>query len=106
MLRYSRVISRIDRNLKSSEQLEAKSILELIGCSAFPVKKQEIEHCIMIQPGDLDLHQDHKMIRSMNELCGPIIEFQDDFVHFVHFTVKEQVFSHCICHFEPIANGT
>ena len=60
-----------------------------MGCSLLPVTKQEIEQAITIRPGDRDLCEDGRLFRSFDELCGPIVEIQDNIVHFVHFTVKE-----------------
>jgi hypothetical protein len=60
-----------------------------IGCSPVPIKIQELSFAL-----SLDIDREGELPRSESllnivRLCGPIVETSDDYVYFVHFTVKE-----------------
>lgn len=43
----------------------------------------------MICEDDSSLAAERKILKSVGQICGPIIEFDGDFVHYVHFTARE-----------------
>ena len=54
-----------------------------------PLKIQEIEQALVVSREGVK--GDVKVIAALNmpKICGPIVEVVDDYVRFVHFTVKE-----------------
>lgn len=87
--RYGRIVGRLVRQLGPRELLEARKILEWIGCSLVPIKRNELELALRIEPGARTFAYKQKLIRDIVHLCGPIIEYQGDVFQFVHFTAKE-----------------
>ena len=72
---------------------KTRNILGWIGCSPTPLTIQELEQALMV-----DIENVQSSVRvssSLNiiELCGPIVEVVDEYVQFVHFSVKEYVAS-------------
>jgi len=49
--RYDRIVGRLARQLGPRELLEARKILEWIGCSLVPIRKNELELALRIEPG-------------------------------------------------------
>jgi hypothetical protein len=51
--------------------------------------RHELEQALVINPEQPD--QEPRVNSELNvvEFCGPIVEVIDDYVQFVHFTVKE-----------------
>ena len=43
----------------------------------------------MIREEDRSLVTERKILQNIGQICGPIIEFDGDFVSYVHFTAKE-----------------
>ncbi|KAI0442379.1 NACHT domain protein [Xylaria telfairii] len=89
---YGRILKRIN-SLDSIPREKARRILGWIGCSPTPLRVPEIQQALTIHLNDT---QNTKRVRgSLNlvRICGPIVELVDDYVHFVHFTVKEYIFS-------------
>lgn len=43
----------------------------------------------MIGEDDSSLAAERKILKSIGKICGPIIEFDGDFVQYVHFTARE-----------------
>ena len=43
----------------------------------------------MIHEEDNSLAIERKILQNIGRICGPIIEFDGDFVSYVHFTAKE-----------------
>lgn len=68
---------------------KARKLLGWIGSSLTPLTIQEIEQALTIRMDDAD--GDGRVIARLNpvQICGPILEVVDDYVQFVHFTVKE-----------------
>ena len=71
------------------ERLEARRILEWIGCATFSLRKEELLQAIVIKPNEYGFRKSRKAFRDILKLCGPIIEIENDVVQFVHFTAKE-----------------
>jgi hypothetical protein len=70
---------------------KARKILGWVGCTPASLTIQEIEQALTISPNDMQGNL--KVLASLNivKICGPIVEIIDDYVQFVHFTVKELV---------------
>ena len=85
---YGRIIARIE-NLQLGEQNYAKRILAWVSCSRVKPRTQEIIQALMIDDDDRSLAVERKILKSIGKICGPIIEFDGDFVHYVHFTARE-----------------
>jgi hypothetical protein len=68
---------------------KARKLLGWIGISLKPLTIQEVEQALTIRMDDVD--GDVRVIARLNpvRVCGPILELVDDYVQFVHFTVKE-----------------
>ena len=43
----------------------------------------------MIREEDSSLVTERKILQSIGQICGPVIEFDGDFVSYVHYTAKE-----------------
>ncbi len=74
----------------TTERQKARNVLGWVGCSPAPLTIYEIEQALLVS----DDPQRRARISSRLDvvrLCGPIIEVVDDYVQFVHFTVKESV---------------
>lgn len=44
---------------------------------------------LAIEPGQQDFTKGRKQFHDIRRMCGPIIEFHDGNIQFVHFSVKE-----------------
>ncbi|KAL4809144.1 hypothetical protein BDV18DRAFT_151222 [Aspergillus unguis] len=89
---YARVLARIEK-LRPHIRDKARAVLGWVGCAPTPLTIQEIQHVLSIRPGDLEPSKPVSAKPNLNHLCGPIVEVVDDRVEFVHFTVKEYIFS-------------
>lgn len=85
---YGRILARIE-NLQPGEQSYARSILAWVSCSRVPPRKQEIVQAFMIHEGDNSIVTERRVLRTIGQICGPIVEFDGDLVSYVHFTAKE-----------------
>ncbi|KAH0543142.1 hypothetical protein FGG08_002487 [Glutinoglossum americanum] len=90
---YQRIVARIEKQLGSNERYSAKAILGWMASAQVGVRKEELEHALMIRPGDKKLDRENRVLKDMIELCGPILEVRGETVVFVHYTVKEYFFS-------------
>lgn len=87
-LRYSRIIQRLDSLPPSLTEL-SRRVLGWIGCSPTPLKIQELS-CALSVNSSFDRQTSHaEGLLNVVRLCGPIVEISGDYVHLVHFTVKE-----------------
>ena len=77
------------KDLQPREQSCARTILAWVSCSRVTLRKQEIVQALMIHEDDSSLVTERKILQSIGRICGPIIEFDGDFVFYVHFTAKE-----------------
>ncbi|KAL2818731.1 hypothetical protein BDW59DRAFT_165392 [Aspergillus cavernicola] len=103
---YARVLSRINKLRPPLIREKARKILGWVGCSPTPLALQEIEQALTIRPGSLEPERRVSVSPNLNRLCGPIIEVIDGYLHFVHFTVKEYLFSPDIKDHIDLANAT
>ncbi len=95
-VRYGRILLRIQKKLAPKQQAQARQTLQWVGCAISPLTRKELDFALAIRPGDTTVIADRKSLQDVVQLCGPVIEFVDDFVVFVHFTVKEQVPSYLV----------
>ncbi|KAI0434477.1 NACHT domain protein [Xylaria sp. FL1042] len=93
---YGRILGRINKLDNPVLKKKARLILGWIGCSPTALTVQEIQQALSINiedPGQIrSVHGNLDLVR----ICGPIVEHVDDYVQFVHFTVKGYIFSSCI----------
>ncbi|KAH0544732.1 hypothetical protein FGG08_001099 [Glutinoglossum americanum] len=86
---YERILTRIDKKLGPNMRLTAREILEFLSCSRRSPRLAEIKHALTIRVNDTCFNKNQILMRSLLEICGPIIEIRDGFVYWVHFTAKE-----------------
>jgi hypothetical protein len=86
---YSRVLARVNNLDPPALKYKARKILGWIGCSPVPLTIQEIQQALIINLDDREGKT--RILGPLNivKVCGPIVEVVDDYVQFVHFTVKE-----------------
>ncbi|KAI5867325.1 NACHT domain protein [Durotheca rogersii] len=103
---YSRILKRINSLDRDTMRERARMILGWIACSPTPLTVQEIQQAWSIDPENPEytsgIHGNLNLVR----ICGPIVEVIDDYVQFVHFTVKEYLFSSKISGFIDINRAT
>jgi len=59
-------------------------------CSFKPLKPDDIKKLLAIQVGDTFLDGRRKLLKRLEELCGPLLDLdRDGNVHIVHYTAKE-----------------
>ncbi|KAK7976663.1 Short chain dehydrogenase sol3 [Apiospora arundinis] len=89
---YNRVLSRVN-NLGSRDKIKARQILGWVACSPTPISTQELIHALAINMNHPEKRLELVGSFDFVRLCGPIIEVNDNYVQFVHFTVKEYITS-------------
>ncbi|KAK0630428.1 hypothetical protein B0T17DRAFT_607368 [Bombardia bombarda] len=93
---YERVLARVNSLPSEIARKRARNILGWIGCSPKPLSIRELEQALEVDtPYGDNGSKRSSSIGTLNvvDLCGPIIEVVDEYVHFVHFTVVEYMFS-------------
>ncbi len=88
---YARILSRVNSLPSASAKTKARNILGWVGCCPTPLTIQELDQALMVDVDNLDSSVRGSSNLNIVELCGPIVEVVDDYVQFVHFTVKEYV---------------
>jgi len=94
MCRYARILSRINRLQHPALKEKARKLLGWIACSPTPLTIQEVQYALSIKTDDREGKIRRLIDFNVRKICGPIVEVVDDYVQFVHFTVKESVFEH------------
>ncbi|KAI1079677.1 hypothetical protein F5B20DRAFT_160940 [Whalleya microplaca] len=89
---YERVLSRIN-NSPSSSRDKARRFLGWVACAPTPLTVQEIQQALSIREDDREGKLLLRVGLPIDRTCVPIIEVVDDYVQFVHFTVKEYITS-------------
>ncbi|KAI1488247.1 NACHT domain protein [Biscogniauxia mediterranea] len=85
---------------------KARAILGWVACSPTPLTVQEVQQALIIdlkKPGNLGVVRGNL---NLVRICGPIVEVVDDYIQFVHFTVKEYLFSSQISGFIDVDLAT
>lgn len=67
----------------------ARKILGWIACTPVPLTIQEIQQALTINTKRKEVPSKVLVGLDLVRLCGPIVEIIDEYVQFVHFTVKE-----------------
>lgn len=93
MLRYARILSRINRLQHPVLKEKARKLLGWIACSPTPLTIQEVQCALSVKIDDRDGKTRRLVDLNVGKICGPIVEVVEDYVQFVHFTVKESVFT-------------
>lgn len=85
---YARILERVNNLSPAAARKTAQNILGWIGCSPTPLTIHELEQALVI---DENAQNNGRGSSNLNlvKLCGPIVEVVDEYVQFVHFTVKE-----------------
>ena len=86
---YGRILKRISTALSPHEQATVKRIFSWLICTRRPLRTAELEHALLIQPGDNDLQHTRALYKDVLELCGPIVEKRKEYITFAHFSAKE-----------------
>ncbi|KAL9115839.1 MAG: hypothetical protein Q9227_000207 [Pyrenula ochraceoflavens] len=89
MFFYGRVLARINGLNPPALKAKARKLLGWIECSPTPMTIQEMEQALVVDINNVD--NDARVLSSLNlvKICGSIVEVVDDYVQFVHFTVRE-----------------
>ncbi|ERF71684.1 hypothetical protein EPUS_08997 [Endocarpon pusillum Z07020] len=90
---YARILSRINNLPSVKAKNQRRNILGWVGCSPTPLTIQELEQALMVDVENVDGIVRVPCSLNIVELCGPIVEVVDEYVQFVHFTVKEYIFN-------------
>jgi hypothetical protein len=90
---YARILARVNNLPSAMAKIKTRNILGWIGCSPTPLTIQELEQALMVDVENVESSVHVSSNLNIIELCGPIVEVVDEYVQFVHFTVKEYVAS-------------
>jgi len=82
------MLNRIAIVLSPPEQVIVKRIFSWLICARRPLRSIEIEHALLIEPGDKELRHTRAPYKDILVLCGPIVEKRKEYLTFVHFSVK------------------
>ena len=94
------MLKRISTALSPHEQATVKRVFAWLICTRRPLRTAELEHALLIQPGDNDLQHERALYKDVLELCGPIVEKRKDYITFIHFSAKE--YNHTQTFLEPL----
>ena len=83
------MLKRISTELSPHEQAAVKRIFSWLICTRRPLRTVELEHALLIQPGDNDFQYTRALYKDVLELCGPIVEKRKEYITFIHFSAKE-----------------
>ncbi|KAI1802020.1 hypothetical protein F4811DRAFT_555212 [Daldinia bambusicola] len=86
---YGRLLDRIKSELSQVQRNVARTVLQWVACARRPLREEEILQMLAIEPQKPDFTRGPKEFRDIFTACGPIIEVQNDCIHFVHFSAKE-----------------
>ena len=73
----------------SSLKDKVRKILGWIRYALIPLTIQELEQALVVSREDIKGAAKVIAVLNMPRIYGPIVEVVDDYVQFVHFTVKE-----------------
>jgi hypothetical protein len=90
---YARILARVNNLPSAVARNKTRNILGWIGCSPTPLTIQELEQALMVDIENVESSVRVSSSLNIIQLCGPIVEVVDEYVQFVHFTVKEYVAS-------------
>ena len=87
---YGKMLSRIS-TLSPHKQATVKRIFSWLICTRRPLRTIELNHALLIQPGDERLQHTRALYNDILELCGPILEKRKEYITFIHFSAKEYI---------------
>ncbi|KAH6964634.1 hypothetical protein DER45DRAFT_610955 [Fusarium avenaceum] len=90
---YGRVIQQIYTSPDPQRRNLARSILGWVGCAPSPMTLKEIEQTLLVDPDCPSKLPRVQATVNVVQICGPIVDVVDGYVQFVHFTVREYIFS-------------
>ncbi|KAI0812103.1 NACHT domain protein [Xylaria sp. FL0064] len=103
---YGRILGRINKLDKPALREKARLVLGWIGCSPTALTVQEIQQALSIDLEDPKRSGKVRGNLDLVRICGPIVEHVDGYVQFVHFTVKEYLFSSRVLGFIDLHEAT
>ena len=86
---YTRVLTRVNSLSPPTLKEKARKLLGWIGCCPTPLTIQEMEQALTVSIDDIEGNARVLANLDIKKVCGPIVEVVEDYVQFVHFTVKE-----------------
>ena len=86
---YARVLTRVNSLNPPTLKEKARKLLGWIGCCPTPLTIQEMEQALTVSLDDIEGNARVLSNLDIIKVCGPIVEVVEDYVQFVHFTVKE-----------------
>ncbi|KAE8378971.1 NACHT domain protein [Aspergillus bertholletiae] len=91
---YQRIFQRIN-NMDPRRREERRKVLGWVGCAPIPMTISEMEQALLVNPDpDCSIHVPASIIqKAFLEMCGPLLEIVDGKLQFVHFTVRQYIFS-------------
>ncbi|KAG5768598.1 hypothetical protein H9Q72_003910 [Fusarium xylarioides] len=90
---YGRILQHINSSSDPKRRTLARSILGWVGCAPSPMTLKEMEQALLIDPKFPSKVPTVQATVDVVKICGPIIDVVDGYVQFVHFTVREYIFS-------------
>ncbi|KAF5627128.1 Nacht domain protein [Fusarium sp. NRRL 52700] len=90
---YGRVLQQINASQNPQKRNLAQSILGWVGCAPSPMTLKEIEQALLVDPESPSKEPRVQSMVDVVGVCGPIVDVVDGYVQFVHFTVREYIFS-------------
>ena len=88
---YDDAMTRIFSQDKDCHEV-ARRALSLILCAKRPLKTQELQHALMVEPEDTELDQDNWLeARDILQVCAGLITIDESSatIRFVHYTTQE-----------------
>ena len=86
---YARILGRLHELRPLDLRDKALKIIKWVGCAPTPMTTTELEQALLVRPPDEEAVTKSVSMVDFPSICGPIVEVVDDYVQFVHFTVKE-----------------
>ncbi|KAI1273970.1 NACHT domain protein [Xylaria sp. FL0933] len=103
---YGRILGRINKLDNTLLREKARLILGWVGCSPTALTIQEIQQALSVDLEDSKRSGKVRGNLDLVRICGPIVEHVDSYVQFVHFTVKEYLFSNRVLGFIDLHAAT
>ncbi|KAI1420542.1 NACHT domain protein [Xylaria sp. FL1777] len=103
---YGRILRRVNNLDSFALREKIRLVLGWVGCSPTVLTIQEIQQALAIDLEDPEKIGNVRGSLDLVRICGPIVELVDGYVQFVHFTVKEYIFSNRISGFIDLRAAT
>ncbi|KAL7754599.1 hypothetical protein ACKLNR_002808 [Fusarium oxysporum f. sp. zingiberi] len=101
---YGRVLQQIHASQDPQRRKLARSILGWVGCAPTPMTLKEIEQALLVNPDHPFKQPRVQAMVDVVRVCGPIVDVVDGYVQFVHFTVREYIFSTKVENYIPLSD--